>query len=243
MKKVSVIVLILLLILSLFSCSMRNSVYGSDEEGLDDVLNPTVGDSELDPSKGLTWNEDSPREETHDETNTVPENVESSYPTSNVITTPTEETESKYEEISTEVNSSSDVGSNNAGGLESGAYEESSEVNTEPVESSIASTELLTEPETEEPYDGMEIKLSNSKTIINEAYNAGIIASGYSVAKGSGRIIQVDKDNPNIIQVVFETDDPNILVAINYHRVNENSDWKLINGLPISIIDLTETEE
>ena len=243
MRKLSVVLIVVLLVSTFMSCGLRNNVDGSDNEGLDDILSPTTGDSEVGTSNRVNWTEDSPSEDSRDETHAIPENVETSYASPIEISTSAEDTKSLYEETTVEIETSVEKDTSNTYDSETEAYVEPPEVNTEPAESSSESAEVVTEPETEEPHDGMEITLSNSKTIINEAYNAGIIASGYSVAKGSGRIIQVYKDNPNLIQVVFETDDPNILVAINYHRVNANSDWKLVNGLPISIIDLTETEE
>ncbi len=72
--------------------------------------------------------------------------------------------------------------------------------------------------------------------LVNEAYTLGM-TTGYSLARGSEKIIQVDGDDPNYIQIVFETDNENISVAVNYSRRSESSEWKLVSGIPVTVID------
>ena len=140
--------------------------------------------------------------------------------------------------------------SNETDAEESGKSESSDETHETETETDIESATpeysetieppVISEPETE-AYDGMEVVVSEAQKLISEAKMVGI-TYGYSVAAGSARIIQPKKDNPNIIQVVFETDNPDIRIAINYHRKSEGAQWKLINGVPVSVLKSEETD-
>lgn len=246
MKKLSFVLIIFLIVSSMVgcSCSLRNNTDELDNDGLADILDPANEDNEIDPSDGLSIEDDTKIDGSNNYHIDPSEDVESatSIQAESELGSEKNDTENKETKSETENDTVTPTETQAPSESETNAVkvEESTEYSESPAESTSDSATI--EPE-EELYDGMELTLPESKELINEAYTAGMMLSGYPVAKGSGRIILVDKDNPNLIQIVFETYDENILIGVNYYRTNENSKWKLINGASISIIDLTETEE
>ncbi len=78
--------------------------------------------------------------------------------------------------------------------------------------------------------------------LVKEAYTLGM-TTGYSIARGSERVIQFDGDDPNFIQIVFETGDEKISVAVNYRRQSEDGEWKLVSGFPITVYDRSRWDD
>jgi len=235
MRNISVILIIALIVTLLSSCSLRN---GSNENGNDEMdpdgkqtpINTIIDDSGFDTETSLSNNPNASYESNPEQ--------EYSFGAESTVVPGSDSIESNdnKEYISDEnTDAFSDITDESC---EQSTIEKVKE--TEPnVPEHIETDQLVeTEPETV-AYDGMEIIISDSSKLIKEAYNA-VRFSGYSVAWDSARIIQIKKDNPNLIQVVFETDNVNIQIAVNYYRKNQNADWNLITGASFSIIENEE---
>lgn len=233
MKKVSLLLVLTLIVSILAACNIKNDVGGGademENEGVLPPLDAIVEESEWDAVSDTADGPDSTIEPTENSEDSA--DIESStVPHANTDAAEDESTissESESEEKTVNTDDGSPAETEPATGAES-IGEQSSDTDA-------AETE---EPETE-PYDGMEVTIPDSSKMISEAYSLGL-TTGYSVAKGSATIIQPDKDNPNIIRVVFETDDKDVRIAVNYHRKSESSSWKLVPGLPISVLKSEE---
>lgn len=232
MKKVSFLLVLTLIVSLLAACNIKNDVSdGADEmenEGVLPPLDAIVEETEWDAVSDTADGPDSTIEPT--------ENVEDSADIES-STVPHANTDAAEDEstISSELESEEKTGTDDGSPAETEPATDSEKIEEQSSDIDAAET---AEPETE-PYDGMEVTIPDSSKMISEAYSLGL-TTGYSVAKGSATIIQPDKDNPNIIQVVFETDDKDVRIAVNYHRKSESSSWKLVPGLPISVLKSEE---
>ena len=232
MKKVSLLLVLTLIVSLLAACNIKNDVGGGademENEGVLPPLDAIVEETEWDAVSDTADGPDSTIEPTENSEDSA--DIESS-------TVPHANTDAAEDEstISSESESEEKTGTDYGSPAETEPATDSEKIEEQSSDIDAAETE---EPETE-PYDGMEVTIPDSSKMISEAYSLGL-TTGYSVAKGSATIIQPDKDNPNIIRVVFETDDKDVRIAVNYHRKSESSSWKLVPGLPISVLKSEE---
>lgn len=232
MKKVSLLLVLTLIVSLLAACNIKNDVGGGademENEGVLPPLDAIVEETERDAVSDTADGPDSTIEPTENSEDSA--DIESS----TVLHANTDAAEDEST-ISSELESEEKTGTDDGSHAETEPATDSEKIEEQSSDIDAAET---AEPETE-PYDGMEVTISDSSKMISEAYSLGL-TTGYSVAKGSATIIQPDKDNPNIIQVVFETDDKDVRIAVNYHRKSESSSWKLVPGLPISVLKSEE---